>query len=513
MNDRQAAFVAFDVDRIKEFVFATHRPMDATGASELIKLLEEEGLQREFLQGFPGVRIVYARGGGGLLKVESSSVAEKLCRALEHDFRATTHTGSVTAVWHPAPPVVDSRGNTQDPQAFQDAFRRLGIKLRQRKAEKAGYEPAAPWEHSYLPRCMACAVQPAQEEDRIGGGDDKWLCISCAKKRDTGRQAREKAEMALTMEEIAGVQDGSADRGRVAVLYADVDRAGGLMQTCRNETEVTALSNHLWSATRAGADYAKDQFPGRYQSPIVGGDDLVLFLPTRRCVQTLLEVWTRVEERLKSLPTALQGKPVGEALQQKVSLSVGMLVADRHLPIRFLFETAQTLLSSAKQSSYKQQTSCLDFLTLDGGTPLSDSLETTRRASLERTFDPGDHFPAQGALQEVRRMRLTRKPYTHQEFVTLLQDVETTQRDADLQAALRSVATFLEKDRPIEAFINIGYQQARHVALQRVNTNHLYRLELIERESGGETPEVTTSVFDLLELVEMERERREGRET
>jgi hypothetical protein len=72
---------------------------------------------------------------------------------------------------------------------------------------------------------------------------------------------------------------------------------------------------------------------------------------------------------------------------------------------------------------------------------------------------------------------------------------------------------FWRRIGPLEAFINIGYQQARHVALQRVNTDHLYRLELIEIESGGETPGVTTSVFDLLELVEMERERRGGRET
>jgi hypothetical protein len=77
-----------------------------------------------------------------------------------------------------------------------------------------------------------------------------------------------------------------------------------------------------------------------------------------------------------------------------------------------------------------------------------------------------------------------------------------------LQAALRSVARFLEKDQPLEAFINIGYQQARHSALQHVNTAHLYR---VEPRSGEDPPSVTTSVFDWLELVEMEREQRESR--
>jgi hypothetical protein len=105
-------------------------------------------------------------------------------------------------------------------------------------------------------------------------------------------------------------------------------------------------------------------------------------------------------------------------------------------------------------------------------------------------------------------MRLTRKPYTRQEFAVLLQDVKAAQGDADLQAALRSVARFLEKDRPLEAFINIGYQQVRHPALQRVNTAHLYR---VEPKTEKEPSSVTTGVFDLLELAEMEHERREGR--
>ena len=59
MSARQVAFVAFDVDRIKEFVFATHRPMDATGASELIKRLDQEELPSRFLQGFSEVQISY----------------------------------------------------------------------------------------------------------------------------------------------------------------------------------------------------------------------------------------------------------------------------------------------------------------------------------------------------------------------------------------------------------------------------------------------------------------------
>jgi hypothetical protein len=513
MSERQVAFVAFDVDRIKEFVFATHRPMDATGASELIKRLDQEELPSRFLQGFSEVQIVYARGGGGLLKVRSSTEAERLCQALEQGFRTETHTGSLTAVWHPAPPGTGLREDTGNEQDFQDAFLRLGIKLRQRKAEKAGQEPAAPWEHSYLPRCMACAVQPAEKEDPRSD-EDKWLCDSCFQKREVGRQARDKDHTALTMEDIAldswqrPRRDGSIERGRVAVLYADVDRAGGLMQRCANETQAYVLSEHLWGATRTGADYAKAHFRDHYQSPIVGGDDLLLFLPNRRCVHTLWEIWTRVEERLKNPPRELQRTAVGKALEQEVSLSIGMLVADHHLPIPFLFETARTLLTSAKQGSYKQGCSCLDFLTLDGGTPLSDSLETTRRASLERTFDSDHYFPVHETLSPVRRMRLTRKPYTRQEFAVLLHDVEAAQHDSDLQAALRSVARFLEKDQPLEAFINIGYQQARHSALQHVNTAHLYR---VEPRSGEDPPSVTTSVFDWLELVEMEREQRESR--
>ena len=107
-------------------------------------------------------------------------------------------------------------------------------------------------------------------------------------------------------------------------------------------------------------------------------------------------------------------------------------------------------------------------------------------------------------------MRLTRKPYTKPEFDALLRDVERAQRDADLHAALRSVARFLETNRPFEAYINIGYQQVRHEALQHIDADHLYRVERLKSESGGQVMGVTTTVFDLLELVEMERERRDA---
>src|SRR5579872_2676087 len=363
MNELSPAFVSFDVDRIKEFVFATHRPVDATGASELVKSLDRDQLDREasgWREGVSDLRIIYAAGGGGLIKVPSHAEAETLCGNLERMFRAATLTGSVTAVWHPAPAVASIREDMRDPESFQDAFRRLGLKLRRRKAEKAGREPAEPWEFSYLPRCAACAVYPAvQQDERSPEPEKEMLCASCASKRQRGRNARQLRGMAQTMADIAGADLDDTERGRVAVLYADVDRAGDLMQQCRSETEVEMLSQHLAWAMEAGIEYAREHFADQHQSPIVGGDDMVLFLPARSCVRAMRDIWGGVEERLRHPIAELSSTPVGQQLREKVSLSLGALVADSHLPIRFLFDTAQSLLANAKRRSYKEGCSCV----------------------------------------------------------------------------------------------------------------------------------------------------------
>ena len=59
-------WVSFDVDHIQEFVFASNRPLDVQGASELVKDLNDHTLQKWL---GPTAAVIYVNGGTGLLRV------------------------------------------------------------------------------------------------------------------------------------------------------------------------------------------------------------------------------------------------------------------------------------------------------------------------------------------------------------------------------------------------------------------------------------------------------------
>ena len=184
-----SAYISFDVDRIKEFVFAGQRPLDITGASELIKQLDTQvngGSLETWLHEFQPFEVIYAVGGSGIIRLIDSTRAGDLCCYLEQKFRQETLTGSCSAVYVPIPKTPPTGA------AFRDALRLLGIRLQQRKAEKAGKEPAEAWTMGNFSRCQACGIFPSSVEDvKLPTNEEKrWICASCLKKRTTGRNLR-----------------------------------------------------------------------------------------------------------------------------------------------------------------------------------------------------------------------------------------------------------------------------------------------------------------------------------
>jgi hypothetical protein len=115
--------VAFDVDAIKDYVFAAVRPLDITGASRIVEAFTQQA------GGLPDV--VYAGGGNGILVRESNVAAAELRDWLEARFAELTgQAGSCTAV------VVAEDGD------FDGARRRLWRELARRKATRGLDEPS-----------------------------------------------------------------------------------------------------------------------------------------------------------------------------------------------------------------------------------------------------------------------------------------------------------------------------------------------------------------------------------
>jgi len=525
--------VAFDVDRIKDFVFATHRPIDVTGASEKVKQLEKsqlcsllhkicresDGLEKltgegdaEWLKSWLGHyedNVIYANGGSGLLWVKSKD-AKRLARLLERLFRKETVTGSCTAVWLPD---TDGKFILTTKEGFKQAVKALGMKLQQRKAEKAGEEPAEYWITDYFERCHACGIYPASSIAYIGGEQEK-VCDSCSDKRGLGQEARDRGDMprmALTLNDIVG------EEGYLAVVYGDLNGAGKLLRSADNEQQVRHFSQRLWQEIRDALRGAigKYTLEGRYQSPIVGGDDIVLFLPASRglAVDVLQWLWDRLEERLPAIgdEVPLAGTELGTALKMS-HFSFALLIAPSHLPIPFLFDYADGLLKSAKKQAYKQGGMALpptiDFLWITGGTPLSDDPLQMREQSLCCKYTDKPSLPYQDQFRAVDRFWQTAKPYMKEDFYELGRWVDCLKERGVTRGQLKRLAMLMEFPNLWDTYMGIMYQIARSTDWQ----------DFLQKDAGlpptrwldfffewrlWPRVEITTRLLDLAELYEL----------
>lgn len=502
---RDIGLVSFDVDRIKEFVFAGHRPLDATGASEMVRDISEEKepgkngrLIEKLLKDFP-CEIIYANGGSGLVKVFDSQKVVELEHRLEYDFRCHTLTGSCSAV-----AVIMPETGIKSPNVFQRALKDLGMKLRFRKLEKAAEELPEAWTMGYFQRCQACGVYPSAYRDRIGG-EDEYICDSCKKKRSEGRAARHAHKMAESLQDIAG-----RDREYVAVIYADVNNAGKMLLKARSPEELREFSQHLWqAATRTLNEVISQQKLGNhYQSPIVGGDDLVMFVPAKGCLQTFQQFWNGLEGYIRNVPKSLSATELGRALGQ-ATLSIGLLVASHHLPVPFLFGYVEALTKNAKRLAYERNGSAVDFLLLKGGSPFSEGIQSIRKQFLERRLTTTQHFPVNGRLTPVHSFHLTMKPYLKPDFEKLYRDAAEVAR-RDLKGQTKHIAAVFESATPMEALFHTLYQVVRTRPLQEFLHSPPLNLQGKEATFFLQTTKdargnwvVQTGLWDMVELLEM----------
>lgn len=514
----QVSWVAFDVDRIQDFVFASSRPVDVTGASELIKDLSEE---RGVLGGWLGefktsckTEIIYSHGGSGLIKVHGDKgTADELARYLEQRFRKHTLTGSCTAVAYQP-----SWGVQNNPAGFQELLRVLGTKLQQRKGEKAAEEPPEPWVPSYFQRCQACGLYPAVSLRPIGdnpGEESEYICKSCDQKRDRGKEAKYAGGggmplMARTLEDIVGKETGERRLGYLAVIYADANNAGRLLLQAEDDQQVKAFSQWLWEAVEksVGETACELGLGGRYQSPVVGGDDVLLFVPASHALEVLQSVQNKLLNSLGNIPSKLTSSNTLGPHCQKLSFSYALLIAPPHLPIPFLYHYAYSLLKSSKGLAYKEGSAAIDFQWITESSPLSESILELRRVFYRYRQD-GREFPQGGRLIPLDEYWITAKPYKWEEFENLLKIVKVFRSNKVTKGQLRRLAQQLQDPSPAEAQLNVLYQAVRNEELAHALTTlsgsaadwsgFFFKVTI---EDGKQV--LRTRLLDILELFELQ---------
>jgi hypothetical protein len=331
-------YIRFDVDKIKDFVFESYKPVEVTGASEMIKLLDEGGPILEKLKTHfqnPEARIVYARGGGGLMRV--SQREKDICDWLQEEYARTVKGGKLTAV------------HCKAADGFPVTYALLNYKLRELKNQKALLNPpdkAVKFaQEDSQRRCSACGKRKSKEKIEVSPGEELHYCEVCLKKRLEGQKQKDKKKAVNTLEDLLTSIPGIKDSTYLLMIYGDLNKAGDLFASTEKEDDLRKLSKQIFETLeKAREDMGKILWEREFKSlmPVAGGDDLIIFIHPA-AFGLIKDTLYDLEDRLKT------------ATGKELKMNFSLLVAKHNFPIYNLFNISEDLLKLTKKEYYKEK--------------------------------------------------------------------------------------------------------------------------------------------------------------
>ncbi len=373
---------------------------------------------------------------------------------------------------------------------FGEIMALLAADLRRAKNEKA-YVPfyeALP----FAARCVCCSVRPANVVSSEPDGEE-LLCRVCEKRRTLGRRTvrhrwfydfgcsvaqqvdrkeaylsiwdavdcKPSGQIARSMEDVALPEDmeqiaaakGCRRPGYVAFVYADGNGAGQYVQEsgrlhryrevstaiekAAKEAIFGSIAQHL-SVTRIAVDHQiREVHP--FEILVVGGDDIALLLPADAGLPMAVTMCRKFESET-------------ERLGRRLTLSLGLVIADYHTPVAFMREVAESLLRSAKRYHLSSSerggtlTSAIDLLVVKSGSMLSTDLESLRKSPLFHV--------------EAGNLSLTGAPYSVDEAEALLDTLAQFASGQVSKSQLVTLASALDKGYWYSSILYL-YQKAR----------------------------------------------------
>jgi len=386
----ERVYLLGDVDAIKEYVFESSWLPQIRGGSQL--LMECEDRVREAVEAHKGA-VVYCAGGRFLVDVPREE-APRLQRLLEEIYVRETGAATATVVYEEEPPVAGGanpgdgwadrlwRASTGVPLdgRFAQRVALLDGRLRHAKARRA----SAPF-YEALPfarRCDTCSTRIASTVvSRSGGAEEPaeefHLCAVCFKRDETGRNRRHEARGRINQEfqRYAGPRTAqppdldhlvkSARRAYLALVYADGNDIGRLLQRVDSAEQYRAISEALKDATKNAlfatlrevcrgslvGENGEEYWP--FEIVNVGGDDVIVLAQAGYAWDVAVGFLDRFTDEVRRAVEARLGV-WPEGWPARVTAACGVAVADVKYPVRFLRALAEQLLGDAKRRAKEE---------------------------------------------------------------------------------------------------------------------------------------------------------------
>lgn len=320
-------YLAYDVEHIKRYIFSSKFLKTVVGGSiavrefdrEVKRTLEEEGLE-----------VIYASGGAGLArfidgKVDADLVVDIIKKKAEHyGLDVAVMVGDVDSLKFSPVEFFDS---ADDMGEVGRLFAKAGFLLNK---EKQSLRKSSERTIEGSKICEVCGEREA-DGGVIQAGDEQARCCRICKLKDELARKNGK-ENVYDVTEIAS--SAGRDETYMAVLYGDGNSLGTLFEKCKDIEEYRQLSKKIENMVEEGTKRAlEESCVKRYARPVLGGDDVLLFLPPRSCLEVLKRLHKMFCEAFE---------------EQSIDFCFSLMVIPSNLPILIAFDMATELLKRAK---------------------------------------------------------------------------------------------------------------------------------------------------------------------
>lgn len=350
--------IAFDTDRIKDYVFATDALREIRGASAILDDLNRNVMPNIVRQFDPAMQQFYAHGGAGLFALDASRAGDAVM-AVERAYRQ--HTAGAASV----------TGATIDvPSGFDlvehNVRKLLGLlQLRLRRSKDCPPTALAVTSLPYIRTCDACSAFSATHSVSEYGRT-RLLCNACEKRRQPSPGLWERLLESGLPEghlpnDFSSLGDRSKPRGYIGLLYADGNGIGREIEKQETLSALGAFARGVDDAIyHATCDAVREHLnPSGGVLPFVplllGGDDLVMV--TR--AQSAIDVAITLAEKF--------GDHTKQSTRERLSISVGVVLARANFPFRTMLDLAESALRFAKREAASRKLAdrgLINFLTV-----------------------------------------------------------------------------------------------------------------------------------------------------
>ncbi len=474
----QKSLVAFDTDHIREYVFGTDRLKEIRGASSLLdRLNRQEMVAVAHECGIKDDAIIYKNGGSGLFVVDEKKAGEFGERVKRAYREKSGGRASVTVAVQDIP---DSSESTIADLKERDLLRELDL-LKYRLIEEKGSPPPAfaLSSHPFMRHCSSCGVEYAQEEYHEAGEDDAFYCASCIDKQDEDRQVKDRIKGAIfslnagkqigdaylwnrilkcLREEGYDLSDPDVDRpdnfnefrqvaeaskDYIGLIYADANNMGKLVEKLKMLGDREAFAEGVDNAVHLAIARAINKFlpivtierekkleREKEKIPVfpfdlllVGGDDIVMVTDATKAMDVARVMAQQFRDLANDPQTFANNERIRELLQEeRMSLSIGVVLAPIKYPFGLLQDMAESALKFAKKAAHDDRAklkeverkqfdgSRINFFVVTGGSK-PDFKEIYNDLYKGKNEDEKLEFHA------------TLRPYTPEELQTLLKAI------------------------------------------------------------------------------------------